>query len=205
MWFHVRQLQEMLAIYDSINSVGEILLVNNDNTKTPELNYNKVRLIGDGKNIYVNKAWKLGVKEAKFDKVVLVNDDLTIQGDVNSLFELVSFLLKDGVIIGVGEKCYSGKVSKIKFVERPIENKKDMGWGFGVFMFLTKNTFLNTPIPDNILVWYGDHILYYSNKAWSFEGVNIITSMKGTTSKINLTGFAKREKLAFQKYLRLNK
>ena len=43
------------------------------------------------------------------------------------------------------------------------------------------------------------------NKAWVFEGVKIITSMKGTTSKIDLRGFALREKQAFERYLKLGK
>lgn len=201
MWFHVSQLKEMLAIYNSMDSVGEILIVNNDVTKTPELNFSKVRLIGSGKNIYVNKAWKLGVEEAKFNKVVLVNDDITIKGDLVSLFENISYILRDGVIVGVGD-CYSkDTVSKIKLKKRPIGDKTNMGYGFGVFMFLNKQTFLSTPIPDDILVWYGDHILYYKNEAWSFAGVQIKTSMRGTTSKINLTGFALKEKRAFFKYL----
>jgi len=206
MWFHVVKLQEMLAVYNSMNSVGEILIINNDDTKTPELNFSKVRLIGSGKNIYVNPSWKLGVQEAKFEKVALVNDDITIKGDINSLFTNVSYLLRKGVIVGVGANCYSENVEfKIKLIERPLTNRTNMGYGFGVFMFLNKETFISTPIPDDILVWYGDHILYYKNTAWSFEGVQITTSMRGTTSKIDLRGFAMKEKRAFFKYLDANK
>ena len=207
MWYHVNQLCAMLAIYNSMDIVGEILIINNDDTKTPELNFSKVRLIGSGKNIYVNKAWKLGVEESKFDNAVLVNDDITIKGDLNLLFENISYMLREGVIVGVGANCYSKKnvVFKIKLRKRSIENRTEMGYGFGVFMFINKDTFLNTPIPDNILVWYGDYILYYKNTAWSFEGVQIRTAMRGTTSKIDLRGFALKEKRAFFKYLSENK
>ena len=41
MWFHIQQLNEMLNIYNSLDSVGEILIINNDETKRPELNFEK--------------------------------------------------------------------------------------------------------------------------------------------------------------------
>lgn len=203
MWFYVNQLHEMLTVYNSMNSVGEILLINNDSTKTPELNFDKVRIIGNGKNVYVNPAWKLGVEESKFENVILANDDITLKGDINRLFELVSFVLSEGVIIGPSEKCYAGiNLNNIKFSK--VLSKIKMNYGFGVFMFIKRSTFLNTQIPNNILVWHGDRILYLRNKAWRFEGIEIITGMSGTSSKINLNGIAKKESMAFHKYLRSN-
>ena len=205
MWFHIQQLNEMLTIYNSLDSVGEILIVNNDETKRPELNFEKVRIIGNGKNIYVNPSWKLGVQESKFDNVILANDDITIKGELDLLLRNISYLLREGIIVGVGENCYRKGVSLLKLKECPINDKTRMGWGFGVFMCMKKITFLNTPIPKDFLVWYGDHILYLTNKAWSFEGVSIDTNMKGTTSKLNLSGFAAREKQAFHRYLKAGK
>ncbi len=202
MYFHVEQLHEMLTVYNAIPSVGEILIINNDKAKEVYFPLSKVRTIGNGVNKYVNPSWTFGVKEAKYDNIILANDDITIKGNLPLLLEHVSYLLREGVIIGVGEKCYENKISNIKIVERPIFNKTNMGYGFGVFMCIRKATFLNTPIPDDFLVWYGDHILYYKNKAWIFTGVQITTSMRGTTSKIDLSGFAVKEKRAFSKYLK---
>lgn len=203
MWFHIAQLYEMLPVYASINSVGEILLIDNNGVKRPELNFDKVRIIGNGKNIYVNPSWKLGVQESKFDNIVLVNDDITVQGDIYELFRLISFLLSKDTVIGVDEKCFTNIETEIGFKKITVKNK--ISYGFGVFMFMQKSTFLNTLIPNDILVWYGDSILYLKNKAWTFEGVNILTEMGGTSRKLNLSGFALREKQAFERYLKLGK
>ena len=203
MWFHVEQLREMLTIYNDMSSVGEIILVNNNENKTPELNFDKLRVISKGKNIYVNPSWKFGVNEAKYENIVLANDDITLRGRLDLLFENIACLLKKGVIFGVGENCYSDtKFSKIRLKQRPLLSKTNMGYGYGVFMLMKKETFLNTKIHEDFLVWYGDHILYYENTPWSFEGVEVITEMRGTTSKINLKGFKEKEKKAFQLYLR---
>lgn len=204
MWFHVTQLQEMLSVYDSMNSVGEILVIDNDNTKTPELNFNKLRIISKGENLYVNPSWKFGIEESRYNNVILANDDIIIQGDINRLFELTGFLLNKGVVIGPNEKCYTGiNCNDIKF--NKVESGVKMNYGFGVFMFMKKETFLNTPIPNNILVWRGDRILHLQNKIWNFEGIEIVTGMSGTTSKLDLGKIAAIEKIAFRKYLKRNK
>jgi len=205
MWFHVEKLKLMLSIYNDIQSVGEILIVDNDSTKTPELSFSKVRLIGDGTNLFVNPSWLLGVKEAKFESVVLVNDDIIIKDNLNSLFENIICILCEGRIVGADVTCYTNVESKLALRKRPVKNKLSMGYGYGVFMFVKKSTFLNTPIPNDIKVWYGDHILYYKNEAWCFSGVKIETAMRGTTSRINLSGVARKEKMAFYKYLKLQK
>lgn len=205
MWFHIQQLNEMLTIYNSLDSVGEILIIDNNGEKRPELNFEKVRIIGNGKNLYVNPSWKLGVRESKYDKVILANDDIIMKGNLNLLFESALNMLCEGVIIGAGEICYKKEASVVRLTKAPTNNKVIMNYGFGVFMFMKKSTFLNTLIPDDFLVWYGDHILYYRNKVWCFEGVQILTEMRGTTSKINLSGFAAREKQAFNMYVNNNK
>lgn len=206
MYFHKEQLVSMLSLYNSIDYIGEILIINNNSDLAVQFNeYKKVKTIGTGVNMYVNPSWSFGVKNAKFDKIILVNDDITVMGDLSSLLEKVAYILREGVIVGVGEKCYSNEVSRIQLIKRPIIDKTRMGYGFGVFMCMSKSTFLNTPIPDAFLVWYGDHVLYYKNTAWVFEGVCIITGMRGTTSKINLSGFAAKEKQAFKHFLNLNK
>ena len=75
--------------------------------------------------------------------------------------EIFLYLLREGTIVGVGENCYRKGVSILKLKESPINDKTIMSWGFGVFMCMKKDYFLNTPIPKDFLVWYGDHILYY--------------------------------------------
>jgi hypothetical protein len=193
----------MLFVYNSIPKVGEIVLIDNATENKPDLsNFDKLRVITKGENLFVNPSWKFGVQESKFNNIVLVNDDITIGDNITYLFELVSNLLRENVVIGPSEKCYIKEESStaIKFIK--VTKKHKMNYGFGVFMFMKKSTFINTPIPNELLVWRGDRILHLRNKVLCFEGINIVTRMRGTTSKINLTGFAEREKLVFNKYLK---
>lgn len=203
MWFHSEQLNGMLSVYNSLDSVGEILLINNNLSSCPKLpSYYKVRIIGDGKNMYVNPSWKLGVRESKYDLIALVNDDITVNGDIAKLFSSAKLLLRDGVIMGPSASCYRPGKSGISFRKSNHPDKLKMNHGFGVFMLMRKQTFVNTPIPNELLVWYGDHVLHYSNNVWNFAGIHINTKMRGTTSRLTLNGFAERERLAFENYIK---
>ena len=55
-----------------IDVVSELIIINNDNTKTPKhpvLNHPKVRMLDFGQNIFVNPAWNIGVQAAREDIV----------------------------------------------------------------------------------------------------------------------------------------
>jgi hypothetical protein len=203
MYFHVGQLTSMLAVYERIVWIGEVLIINNNTEKQVDFNFSKVRVIGDGVNKYVNPSWKFGVENAKYENIVLANDDITINGNLSKLFYLTSFLLAPNIVIGASTRCYpefAANTENVKLHKQQVKNKKKITHGFGVFMMMKKSTFQNTNIPEDFLVWYGDHILCLVNEAWEFSGVDIITSMRGTTSRINLKNQAILERNAFRNY-----
>lgn len=202
MWFHVDKLYEMLTIYEDMSSVGEIIIINNNESEAPELNFDKVRLISKGENIYVNPSWRFGVEQAKYENIVLVNDDIILRGRLASLFNNIGDVLKEGIVFGAGSNCYKKKKFSWKIKLKPVKNKTKMNYGYGVFMFMKKETFLNTKIHNNFLVWYGDTVLYMENTPWIFEGIEIITDMRGTTSKIDLEEIREKEYRAFEIYLK---
>lgn len=191
MYFHTNQLGSMINMYNSLDCVGEILIINNNQDLHIQYDsYEKVRTIGTGKNLYVNPSWELGVKSAKFDNVILANDDITIKGNLNELLTLAAHLLREGVIFGPASSCYYTtkfyKDRPLHFERAVTRDKYTINYGFGVFMLMKRSTFLNTSIDENFLIWFGDHILFLQNEAWHFEGIKIITSMQGTTSKLDL-------------------
>jgi hypothetical protein len=205
MYYHVEQLQAMLAVYNDMEIIGEILIINNSKERQVDFNLRKVRVIGDGVNKYVNPSWEYGVINAKCENVVIANDDITVTGNIPTLFEMISTFLKKGVVVGPSTICFPeyGKflsesdTNKIRFKKQVI-NKRKITYGFGTFMFMKRNTFLNTAIPKDFLVWYGDHILCLRNEAWEFSGVTINTRMRGTTTKIPLHNRAILERKAFE-------
>lgn len=204
MYFHVSKLQQMVALYDSIDLIGEILIVNNCKERAVVFTSDKVREIGNGINLFVNPSWKLGVAEAKYENVILSNDDIVVHGDLRQLLDTVGLFNLENKIIGPSKYCYTkydAKVSSIKLSRVKTRSKREINYGFGVFMIMKKDLFINTPIPNDFLIWYGDHILFLKNEAWEFSGLVIETEMRGTTSKLNLNGFALKERLAFNKFV----
>ena len=76
------RVSEFLNDLRSLNEcelVGEIILINNDIKMTPDSfsiqNYSKLIEIKTPKNMYVNPAWNLGVRCAKYNKIAIKNDD----------------------------------------------------------------------------------------------------------------------------------
>lgn len=203
MYFHVEQLTKMLIVYESIVCIGEVLIINNNKEKQVDLNFSKVRTIGNGNNLYVNPSWTYGAENAKFDNIIIANDDINIIGNLESLLNVLLTILNDNRVFGPSMYCFD-KFNKntngqIKIKPSVSKSKFVINYGFGVFMCMTKTLFQNTNIPDDFKIWYGDHILYLRNEPWEFSGINIKTNMRGTTSKLNLYDFMVSEKLAFSK------
>jgi hypothetical protein len=201
MYYHVTQLANMIKVYNQIDCIGEILIINNNATLYTEFESKKIKTIGTGENMYVNPSWRFAAYVAKYDNLIIANDDITITGDLQFLLTNVGLILKDGVVFGPNKTCfpYYYAPSEIKFKPAITDNKFGINYGFGVFMLIKKKTFLKSEIPKDFLIWYGDHILFLKNDAWEFKGIRIDTSMRGTTSKLNLKRFAITERNAFNK------
>lgn len=202
MYYHNDQLAAMLNVYSTIDCVGEILIINNSPKDSISFNVSKVKEIGIGENMFVNPSWKYGAALAENELLIIANDDITIHGDLNGLLERVKNILPNSNrVIGPGRGCFDlyqkENTNTIKLKPSVSRDKYTINYGFGVFMFVTKHIFMSTSMPKDFLIWYGDHLLYLYNSAWEFTGLNIVTSMRGTTSKMNLKKQAELERRAF--------
>lgn len=143
-------------------SVGEIILINNDRANTPSWynseKYSKLVEIIPHRNIFVNPAWNMGVRMAKYENIMLQSDDV-VSINYNFLTDIDNELQSNDCLIGVGKSCYAVSVlneteHNIKFHD--ISNTvRDMG--FGCMMFFKKNSY--KPIPEEYLIWRGDDLL----------------------------------------------
>ena len=125
----------MLKKYQNHDLIGEILVINNRQVTGLEnlTVLSKVRVLNNGRNLFVNPAWNLGVKEAKEEKVIIANDDITIP-KFDKVMEVVSDNLFRGRVLGFHEDCFSDKKQKkIEVTKLP---KNDRAHGFGVFMVM---------------------------------------------------------------------
>lgn len=135
--------------------IDEIIIIDNDKTKTPNsliLKHPKIKLHTQESNIYVNPAWNLGVSLCKNEKICLLNDDMTFNFEI---FDYLNDKLKESIgIIGIDMYGQDNSISLC-----PIETRI---FGFGCIMFCHINSYYK--IPEDLLVFYGDDYLVEMNK-----------------------------------------
>jgi hypothetical protein len=141
---------ELLDVLESSHHIGEIILIDNDKSKRPAqiVNTDKIRIIEQEENIYVNPAWNLGVELSKFDNLCISNDDLVWNTDI------LPFIL-DNIHLGV-----IGQSTSNYYNDHEELGLHPMGirpWGWGCCFFLTKENWL--PIPEGLKIACGDDYL----------------------------------------------
>lgn len=152
-------LENLIKTLNNDLSTGEIIVINNA-VKPLDFNYEKLRVITPKENIYVNPAWNLGVKEAKYDIVGLLNDDIIISDDFCS--SVYSVFPKDTGVIGYTEESIipveKGE-QKPEKAQIKLAKKDFIDFGFGIAMFFKKENY--PVIPEEMKIMYGD--------CWIFE------------------------------------
>jgi len=142
-------IHRMLPVYEKSKFVGEIIIIDNDPLKTPNLSgFTKVRHYTNGENIYVNPAWNWGASLAKYN-LIIANDDIVV--DIDCVLKLI--LDSDFDVVGIRLKTDGNGIRIQQITAFPANS-------YGCFMYV-KN-YIN--IPEQLKIWYGDKILFYNNK-----------------------------------------
>ncbi|MCV7506512.1 glycosyltransferase [Micrococcus luteus] len=158
--------------------VGEVIVVNNAPAPL-HWHSDKVHVLDQEENIFVNPAWNLGVSCAKEDLVAVVNDDVLFDPKV---FDAVAEKLSkpwvgmiglDGAFIN--RKVYSG-------VRFRLATYSHITLGFGVFMAMRRSDYL--PIPNGPKIWGGDDWLFMTQRRpnWVIQGGSFRTDMSVSSS-----------------------
>jgi FkbM family methyltransferase len=183
--------------------VGEIILINNDNTKTPNdsvLNHSKIRHYDFEKNIYVNPAWNFGVTVSSNNKLCIVNDDLAFD---TKLFDAVEeFIKPEHGVIGLCPGI--SQFNQPPYSDGSITIKEWAGehtYGFGCLMFIHKDSW--NAIPKGLDIYFGDNFIFDTNlrkgkKNFIITNIQHSTAFAQTTSDISITGgFLEREQVIY--------
>lgn len=163
----VEILNKLIFELDNSNLVDEILIIDNS-TKGFLSNSKKVRVIVPKKNLFVNPAWNLGVREAKNEIVGIFNDDILLP--LNFIEEVNNFIQKtpDFGIIGLDsnyirnyeKKDFETYPNNSKLTFKPFDKTIYTEY-FGSAFFIKKENYYE--IPKNIKVWCGDNYLLKKN------------------------------------------
>ena len=151
---------KLLSELQESHLVNEIVLIDNDPTKTPDLSgLTKIKYLTKGHNIYVNPAWNWGVAQASNELIGICNDDLTF--NVNATLDLVSKNQHKLGCFGMHKLNFKEDADAFSFIKTD-ENQRPTGEGFGCLMFLKKSNWIE--IPNNLKIWFGDDWIIKTNQ-----------------------------------------
>ena len=152
----VDRLSTTLQELDACKYVGEIILIDNTE-RTKKIELNKLNHILEGKNTYVTAAWNKGVRLAKFDKLLILNDDTWF--DWNSIADIENWITDSVGMIGISKENYKlKKTAPIEF--KPISN---IVLAFACAFFIHKKSWIS--IPEEMKIWGNDKWLFSANRA----------------------------------------
>jgi glycosyltransferase involved in cell wall biosynthesis len=192
------------------NRVGEIIIINNDNRKTPTydvLTHKKIRMYDFGKNIYVNPAWNFGVETSIYNNICIVNDDLSFD---TAIFDKVDqYVIPENGIIGLCPGI--AEFNQPQYTDGSISIKEWSGehtYGFGCLMFVHKDSWV--PIPTGLDIYFGDNYAFDINLRKQKKNY-IITNIKHnpifaqTASDTAISGgFLERESAVYKNIMKPN-
>ena len=173
-------LSVMLPMLDRNPLIGEIILIDNDITKTDHKLLEKTSKLryysfSEG-NIYVNPAWNCGANLSKYEKLFFLNDDCVV--NLVALQKIYDMITPGNGILGFSEDsycnyeldcfgllCSAGYGSNLTIKEiNPGDYKRMSGmphFYYGSAMFMHKSNY--HVIPENLKVYFGDLIIYLTN------------------------------------------
>jgi GT2 family glycosyltransferase/glycosyltransferase involved in cell wall biosynthesis len=194
MWRVADQFVNFLHVLCDCEAVGEIIIINNDNTKTPDnLHHPKIRMFDPGRNTFVNPAWNFGVEQALYDRLCIVNDDVVF--DTKVFDRLQNMLTPSNGLFGLhpGIEVFN----QIPITDKSIDIVKwapgKHTYGFGSLFFCHKASW--HPIPSGLDVFFGDNYIFDLQIAmgkpnYFIANLDFETKFAVTTSDPTLTGGA---------------
>jgi len=159
MWKIKYLFAELLTRLCDHELVEEVIIINNAVCDTPAfdiLNNDKINILNQGSNIYVNPSWNLGVLESKCDKICISNDDIIFD---TTIFDILNPIInEDSPVYGLHtdhDNYFSDDKSSVYFSTWTGEFDPN---GFGQLMFFHKDIW--EPVPSGMKIWCGDYYIF---------------------------------------------
>lgn len=144
--------------------VGEIILIDNTSNDL-KIELPKLVHILERKNTYINPAWNKGVSLAKYDKLLVLNDDLWFDWNILNIVE--PYVNEEIGMIGMAEENFDNPLSE--FGLEPINHRNG---GFACAFFIHKSNWIN--IPFEMKLWAGDDWLFVKNRMNGKQNYKIV-------------------------------
>ena len=186
MWQCPKAFYGSLAAYCSSRFVDKIVIVDNSPASRRSLGINLVSLspkllvLEQDNNIYVNKAWNLGVSHCSSEFIAILNDDIFLRPIVFEFLSLIDWNCID--LVGLGSSIYSSGLTLERFSYVQNVHLGRQAPGFGQAMFMRASSYAE--IPDYFEVWFGDDVQVYSAQHIYTLSLNAV-SLYGRSSTIS--------------------
>lgn len=180
---------ELIRYLNSLEVIGDIVLIDNDISKEKDLSeFSKVNHIKNPQNEFVNPSWNKGVKEAKYDKLCIMNDDVILHEDVFNFMN--HFITSEIGLIGLSSahfdtiKPYMKQLEKPKNIQVKFTHKRN--FGYGCCFFLHKDSYIE--LPSDMKIQYGDDLIFYTTTKNSYvlDGFTIVGKLSASMLDENL-------------------
>lgn len=183
MW-KCERFRETLSELNEHPLIGEIILIDNSEIEVEPLNLNKLNHIKEEKNTYINPAWNKGVSLAKYDKLLILNDDVWMDWGILDI-------LSEYITPSIGAIGFAGNAIDLEETTDMMLTPVTHRYGnFGVAMFIHKASWM--PIPEEMKLWGGDDWIFVKNRNsgkpnFKLEGMKLYGEISGTLENADLT------------------
>jgi len=179
LWKSHRTVQ-LIADLCASEHVGEVIIINNNYQHTPQLpNSVKIKHIELPVNIYVNAAWNIGALMARYEDLLICNDDISF--NPSFLGNFADGSLKHIGIIGMDFSNYQLKSDHN--IHLKAMQGRPYGWGCLMLLHIDKYD----PIPTELLIANGDDWLAQHANPFVLHGLSVQSEIS-TTSRLEEFG-----------------
>ncbi len=162
MW-KAQEINNMLPLLNDHPLIGEIIIIDNDpglkNEATCSLS--KVNYITFNENIFPVASWNQGAKSAKYDKLLIINDDVIfsptlIDAIYDSINEDTGTIMANGEQVDAAHNASLHKNVKVEDIHLSDVNK--LRYRAAVILAIHKNNY--RMIPEELKIYYNDCFLF---------------------------------------------
>jgi len=180
---------DLLSELDSSHMVEKIIVIDNDSSRSKDISHlEKIKVLIQEENIFVNPAWNLGVSIAESELICLINDDISL--DVNHTFSLAKNHLGKYNCLGLDKKCFDRKFKN----DGSVRLGHHIGSGWGCCIFIKKNKWVD--IPEEMKIYRGD--MWICKKCEPVGSLNVkVRTKMSTTSNLPEMNAIKRNDLNY--------